>query len=69
MAEGEHPEYILPIFFTGATQALFKCVADEDVTEENPYKVINKQDILQVSMVLDINSGVNKEQKNINIGK
>ena len=47
MAEGEHPDHILPIFFTGQTQGLFKCVADEDVTEENPYKLIKKADILQ----------------------
>ena len=37
--EDEVPSYIMPIFFTAKTQEIFNCRADEDVTEENPYKV------------------------------
>ena len=47
MESEEAPSYVLPLFFTGQTQGIFKCVADEDVTEENPYKLIQKDDILQ----------------------
>lgn len=36
----EIPDGLMPIFFTGATQQLFGCVCDEDVTEENPQKLI-----------------------------
>ena len=44
---GETPSYILPLFFSGQTQTIFKCVADEDVTEDSPFKLIAKDDILQ----------------------
>lgn len=42
-----HPEYIFPLVLTSATQELFGCRADEDVTGENPYKLLKKEDIIQ----------------------
>lgn len=49
--EGEEeqviPEDIMPVFFTSKTQEIFACKADEDVTEENPFKLISKSDIEQ----------------------
>ncbi|KAF3690643.1 WD repeat-containing protein 63 Testis development protein NYD-SP29 [Channa argus] len=42
-----HPEDIFPIVLTSATQELFDCCADEDVTGENPYKLLRKDDIIQ----------------------
>ena len=41
------PEYIFPLFFTSKTQEIFECKADEDVTTENPHKIINKDMVLQ----------------------
>ncbi|XP_069497800.1 dynein axonemal intermediate chain 3 [Ambystoma mexicanum] len=41
------PEYIVPLVFTTMTQEIFNCRVDEDVTPENPYKLIKKEDILQ----------------------
>lgn len=32
---------------TSATQELFGCIADEDVTRESPYKLLKKDDIIQ----------------------
>ncbi|XP_048034159.1 dynein axonemal intermediate chain 3 isoform X1 [Megalobrama amblycephala] len=46
-AESGHPEYIFPLVLTSATQELFGCRADEDVTGENPYKLLKKEDIIQ----------------------
>lgn len=43
----EIPSDILPLFFTSKTQEIFGCKGDEDVTEENPYKLIPKEAILQ----------------------
>ncbi|KAK7889892.1 hypothetical protein WMY93_025452 [Mugilogobius chulae] len=43
----DHPEDIFPLVLTSVTQELFDCVADEDVTGENPYKLLQKDDILQ----------------------
>ncbi|XP_053542409.1 dynein axonemal intermediate chain 3 isoform X2 [Ictalurus punctatus] len=45
--ETEHPDYICPLVLTSATQELFGCRADEDVTGENPYKLLRKDDIVQ----------------------
>ncbi|ROL01490.1 WD repeat-containing protein 63 [Anabarilius grahami] len=45
--ESGHPEYIFPLVLTSATQELFACRADEDVTGENPYKLLKKEDIIQ----------------------
>ncbi|NWQ73778.1 WDR63 protein, partial [Columbina picui] len=41
-----HPE-IFPLVFTTKTQEIFSCRADEDVTEENCFKLIKKEDIIQ----------------------
>ncbi|XP_040896700.1 dynein intermediate chain 3, axonemal [Toxotes jaculatrix] len=43
----DHPEDIFPMVLTSATQELFGCRADEDVTEESPYKLLKKDDIVQ----------------------
>lgn len=45
--EEEIPTDILPLFFTSKTQEIFGCKGDEDVTEENPHKLIPKEAILQ----------------------
>ncbi|XP_067452451.1 dynein axonemal intermediate chain 3 [Thunnus thynnus] len=42
-----HPEDIYPMVLTSATQELFDCSADEDVTGENPYKLLKKDYIIQ----------------------
>ncbi|XP_042675433.1 dynein axonemal intermediate chain 3 [Centrocercus urophasianus] len=41
-----HPE-IFPLVFTTRTQEIFNCRVDEDVTEENCFKLIKKDDIIQ----------------------
>ncbi|NXG52666.1 WDR63 protein, partial [Psilopogon haemacephalus] len=41
-----HPE-IFPLVFTTKTQEIFSCRVDEDVTEENCFKLIKKEDIVQ----------------------
>ncbi|NWW78384.1 WDR63 protein, partial [Climacteris rufus] len=41
-----HPE-IFPLALTTKTQEIFKCRADKDVTEENCFKCIKKEDIIQ----------------------
>uniref|UniRef100_A0A8C3DWD4 Uncharacterized protein n=1 Tax=Corvus moneduloides TaxID=1196302 RepID=A0A8C3DWD4_CORMO len=41
-----HPE-IFPLLLTAKTQKIFNCRADEDVTEENCFKCIKKEDIIQ----------------------
>ncbi|XP_067997278.1 dynein axonemal intermediate chain 3 isoform X1 [Melanerpes formicivorus] len=46
MASIGHPE-IFPLVFTAKTQEIFSCRADEDVTEENCFKLIKKEDIIQ----------------------
>ncbi|XP_026529956.1 WD repeat-containing protein 63 [Notechis scutatus] len=40
-----HPE-IFPLVLTEKTQEIFNCSADVDVTAENPYKLIKKEDII-----------------------
>ncbi|KAK9519627.1 hypothetical protein VZT92_022343 [Zoarces viviparus] len=42
-----HPDDIVPMVLTSATQELFCCRADEDVTGESPYKLLKKDDIIQ----------------------
>lgn len=44
---GPPPDDIMPLFFTSKTQEIFACRADEDVTEENPHKLISKEEIEQ----------------------
>ncbi|KAM6199951.1 dynein axonemal intermediate chain 3 [Sarcoramphus papa] len=46
MAGIGHPE-IFPLVFTTKTQEIFNCRVDEDVTEENCFKLIKKEDIIQ----------------------
>ncbi|XP_008590573.1 PREDICTED: WD repeat-containing protein 63-like, partial [Galeopterus variegatus] len=41
-----HPE-IYPVVLTTNTQEIFKCRIDADVTEEQPYKLIRKEDIFE----------------------
>ncbi|NXY89360.1 WDR63 protein, partial [Alcedo cyanopectus] len=41
-----HPE-IFPLVFTTKTQEIFNCRVHEDVTEENCFKLIKKEDIIQ----------------------
>ncbi|NXX14189.1 WDR63 protein, partial [Podargus strigoides] len=41
-----HPE-IFPLVFTTKTQEIFNCRVDEDVTEENCFKLIKKDEIIQ----------------------
>lgn len=41
-----HPE-IFPLLLTAKTQEIFNCRPDEDVTEENCFKCIKKQDIIK----------------------
>ncbi|NXC47350.1 WDR63 protein, partial [Penelope pileata] len=41
-----HPE-IFPLVFTTKTQEIFNCRVDKDVTEENCFKLIKKEDIVQ----------------------
>uniref|UniRef100_A0A2K6SHL0 Dynein axonemal intermediate chain 3 n=1 Tax=Saimiri boliviensis boliviensis TaxID=39432 RepID=A0A2K6SHL0_SAIBB len=41
-----HPE-IYPLVLTTKTQEIFNCRIDEDVTDEQPYKLINKEDIFE----------------------
>lgn len=43
----DHPEDIFPMVLTSATQELFGCRADEDVTSESPYKLLRIDDIVQ----------------------
>ncbi|XP_028300642.1 dynein axonemal intermediate chain 3 isoform X2 [Gouania willdenowi] len=47
VSQPDHPEDIFPLVLTSATQELFGCRADEDVTQENPYKLLKKQDIIE----------------------
>ncbi|XP_016305885.1 WD repeat-containing protein 63-like, partial [Sinocyclocheilus anshuiensis] len=46
-SEPDHPDYIFPLVLTSATQELFGCRSDEDLTGENPYKLLKKEDIIQ----------------------
>ncbi|KAJ8277808.1 hypothetical protein GJAV_G00080320 [Gymnothorax javanicus] len=41
------PKDILPMVVTTATQELFECRIDVDVTKDNPFKFLKKDDILQ----------------------
>uniref|UniRef100_I3JQM8 Dynein axonemal intermediate chain 3 n=1 Tax=Oreochromis niloticus TaxID=8128 RepID=I3JQM8_ORENI len=46
-APEDHPDDIYPIVLTTATQELFECCIDEDVTDQSPYKLLKKDDIIQ----------------------
>ncbi|XP_060606254.1 dynein axonemal intermediate chain 3-like [Ruditapes philippinarum] len=41
------PENVVPIFLASKTQAIYHCVCDEDVTKENPFKIVTKEEILE----------------------
>ncbi|CAI9547361.1 unnamed protein product, partial [Staurois parvus] len=41
-----HPDYVIPLVLTSKTQEIFQCRVDEDVTQENPYKLLKKEEIL-----------------------
>ncbi|KAM4738895.1 dynein axonemal intermediate chain 3 [Anableps anableps] len=41
------PDDIFPLVLTSATQELFSCRVDEDVTEKSPYKLLDKDDIVE----------------------
>ncbi|KFW79327.1 WD repeat-containing protein 63, partial [Manacus vitellinus] len=56
-----HPE-IFPLVLTTKTQEIFNCRVDEDVTEENCFKIIKKEDIIQDLGPLE--SAVNPRQSN-----
>lgn len=43
----DRPADIFPLVLTSATQELFSCRPDEDVTEKSPYKLLKKDDIIQ----------------------
>ncbi|XP_060792642.1 dynein axonemal intermediate chain 3 [Neoarius graeffei] len=43
----QYPDYICPLLLTSATQEMFGCQADKDVTGENPYKLLRKDDIIE----------------------
>ncbi|XP_031430157.1 dynein axonemal intermediate chain 3 isoform X2 [Clupea harengus] len=47
VVESAHPVDIFPMVLTSATQELFECRADEDVTGDNPYKLLRKEDMMQ----------------------
>ena len=49
-SEGEKPavpDGIKPVFLSTATQQIFKCVGDSDVTSEAPHVMLKKEDLLQ----------------------
>ena len=41
------PEGIIPVFLSTATQQIFNVIADSDVTDENPYKFLKKDQLLE----------------------
>lgn len=41
------PENVVPIFLASKTQQIYHCVCDEDVTKENPFKIVTKEEILE----------------------
>ena len=41
------PEGIVPLFFSGKSQEIFGCVADTDLTPENPHKLVLKEKIVE----------------------
>jgi hypothetical protein len=42
----ELPEGVMPLFLATQTQQIFACVADNHVTEENPFKLLKKEDVI-----------------------
>ena len=46
LSASELPEGAVPIFLSSKTQEIFECRTDEEVTEENRFKFIMKEDIM-----------------------
>ncbi|KAM3619936.1 uncharacterized protein V6R79_016014 [Siganus canaliculatus] len=42
-----HPDDIFPLLLTSATQELFGCTADRDVTRDEPHKLLSRERIIQ----------------------
>ena len=40
------PDGVVPIFLSSQTQEIMACVPYEDVTEDSPFKLLKKEDIL-----------------------
>ncbi|XP_008404435.1 dynein axonemal intermediate chain 3 isoform X2 [Poecilia reticulata] len=45
-ASSDHPDDIFPLVLTSATQELFNCRIDEDVSEKRPFKLLKRDDII-----------------------
>lgn len=41
------PDNVVPIFLSSKTQQIYHCVCDEDVTKDNPFKIVTKEEILE----------------------
>ncbi|XP_075471750.1 dynein axonemal intermediate chain 3 isoform X2 [Ascaphus truei] len=46
LASSGHPDYIIPLVLTSKTQEIFRCRVDDDVTQENPFKLVKKEEIV-----------------------
>ncbi|KAL1022761.1 hypothetical protein UPYG_G00031960 [Umbra pygmaea] len=46
VAGSGHPDDVFPLTLTSATQELFGCRCDEDVTADKPFKLLRKEDVL-----------------------
>lgn len=45
-AHPDHPYDILPLVLTTATQDIFGCIVDVDVTAAKPYKLLDRESIM-----------------------
>ncbi|XP_078488528.1 dynein axonemal intermediate chain 3 [Ciona intestinalis] len=45
--DAQPPQGIVPLFMATKSQEIYECICDEHVTEDNPYKLIKKADIIQ----------------------
>nr|XP_039270172.1 dynein intermediate chain 3, axonemal-like [Styela clava] len=45
--ESGPPEGVMPLFLATKSQQIFSCICDEHVTDDNPYKLIKKEDIIE----------------------
>lgn len=41
------PEGVIPLFLATKSQEIYSCITDEHVTEDNPFKLIKKEDIIE----------------------
>jgi hypothetical protein len=46
-AQVQVPDGVVPVFLSTATQQIFNVIGDTDVTSDNPYKLIQKDQLLQ----------------------